>query len=129
MSEDIFRGFGIEVNLKSNFNTIRESLSRIGYGSRNENVLYQSCHIFHKRERYAIMHFKELFAFDGKPAEITSEDLARRNTIVGLLNQWGLVDVKVPIETMPKTGLAKIMVVPYADKGKWTFKTKYKLGK
>jgi len=125
---DVFNGLGVEVELTKDFNIVRESISRVGYAPRNEKTLYQSCHIFHKRGRYAIMHFKEMFAFDGKTTEITSGDVARRNTIVDLLTQWGLVRPINQAGDVPKSSLAQIMIVPSKDKQNWQFKQKYTLG-
>ena len=93
--DDIFNGLGIEVSLKErdDFLKIKETLTRIGVSSRKEKKLYQSCHILHKRGRYVILHFKELFELDGLKSDVSEEDIARRNTIVGLLEQWDLLDV------------------------------------
>ena len=86
--EDIFDGYGVEVRLKKDFKVILETISRIGFAPKDGKTLYQSCHIFHKRGRYAIMHFKEMFAFDNKPTDISDGDIGRRNTIAALLEQW-----------------------------------------
>ena len=93
--EDIFNGLGVEITLreKDDFLKIRETLTRIGVSSKKEKKLFQSCHILHKRGRYAIMHFKELFILDGLSSDISETDIARRNTIVELLNEWELLDI------------------------------------
>ena len=93
--EDIFSGHGVEINLKNkeDFLKVKETLTRIGVSSKKEKKLYQSCHILHKQGRYAIIHFKELFALDGKPTNFDEEDLSRRNTIVALLEEWSLIKV------------------------------------
>lgn len=95
MNEDIFKGVGVEIELPSDdsFLKIKETLTRIGISSRKEKRLYQSCHILHKKGRYAILHFKELFILDGKQNTFTDEDLSRRNTIVNLLEEWELLKI------------------------------------
>lgn len=105
------------------FLKIRETLSRIGIASKKDFILYPSCHILHKRGRYYIVHFKEMFALEGKQSDITVEDLVRRNTIAKLLEQWGLC--KVIQEDIPTTNMSNIKVVPYKEKSKWTFKPKF----
>ncbi|NBP70287.1 MAG: translation repressor protein, partial [Cytophagia bacterium] len=92
---DIFKGVGVEITLDDEdaFLKVRETLTRIGVSSRKEKVLYQSCHILHKQGRYVILHFKELFALDGKPSTITENDIQRRNAIANLLEEWGLVKI------------------------------------
>lgn len=128
---DLFKGYGIEIKLKTpdKFNVVEETLSRIGYASRTNNVLYQSCHIFHKRGQYAIMHFKEMFAFDGRPTEITEDDLARRTRITELLKEWDLIEILDTIaDDEPRASLHKIKIVPFKDKANWTFIRKYSLG-
>ena len=94
-NEDIFRGLGVEITLKEkdDFLKVRETLTRIGISSRKENKLFQSCHILQKRGRYAIMHFKELFSLDGLDTDISQNDVARRNTIASLLEEWGLLEI------------------------------------
>lgn len=132
MSDDLFKGYGVEINLKTPdmFNVIEETLSRIGYASRTQKILYQSCHIFHKRGRYAVMHFKEMFAFDGKPTVLTEEDIARRNRIAEFLPEWGLAQIIQPIpENAPRASLNKIKIVPHREKSEWTFVKKYSIGK
>lgn len=119
----------LEVSLKEpdDFLKIRETLTRIGVASRKEKKLYQSCHILHKKGKYYIVHFKELFALDGKPANITKNDVERRNRITKLLFDWGLVELGTqPTEIAP---LNQIKVLSYKDKGDWTLESKYNIGK
>ena len=110
------------------FLKVRETLSRIGVASRKERKLYQSCHILHKQGRYYIVHFKELFALDGKKTIITINDMARRNTIANLLKDWGLVDVisESEYESAP---LSQIKILTYKEKSEWSLETKYNIGK
>lgn len=127
-NDDIFNGYGIEVNLNKDFNIILETISRIGFAGKLSKKLYQSCHIFHKKGRYAIMHFKEMFAFDGKPSNITEDDIARRNRIALLLEQWGLVTIIHPEDITEVADISNIKVVKSAEKKDWTFEQKYSLG-
>ena len=119
----------LEVKLKEadDFLKIRETLSRIGVASRKERRLYQSCHILHKQGRYFIVHFKELFALDGKPTNISINDLERRNTIAGLLEDWDLV--KIIGNNEQKAPLSQIKVLSYREKDEWLLETKYNIGK
>ena len=119
----------LEVGLKEpdDFLKVRETLSRIGVASRKERKLYQSCHILHKQGRYYIVHFKELFALDGKQTNLSENDIARRNTIANLLNDWGLVDVLGNSENVAP--LSQIKVLSYREKEEWTLETKYNIGK
>ena len=119
----------LEVGLKEpdDFLKVRETLSRIGVASRKERKLYQSCHILHKQGRYFIVHFKELFALDGKKTNLSSNDIARRNTITTLLNDWGLVEVIGKIEEVAP--LSQIKVLSFGEKSEWILETKYNLGK
>ena len=119
----------LEVRLKEpdDFLKVRETLSRIGVASRKERKLYQSCHILHKQGRYYIVHFKELFALDGKQTNLSENDIARRNTIANLLNDWGLVDVLGNSENVAP--LSQIKVLSYREKDDWTLETKYNIGK
>jgi hypothetical protein len=112
-----------------NFLKIRETLTRIGIASRKEQKLYQSCHILHKQGRYFIVHFKELFALDGKESNITSNDVERRNTVAGLLADWGLLDIVNPSKAEPKVSLSQIKVVAYKEKNEWDLVPKYNIGK
>lgn len=117
-----------EVMLKEpdDFLKVRETLSRIGVASRKERKLYQSCHILHKQGRYFIVHFKELFALDGKDTNLTENDIARRNTIVKLLGDWGLITMKDNPE--PIAPLSQIKVISFKEKDEWTLETKYNIG-
>jgi hypothetical protein len=119
----------LEVTLKEpdDFLKVRETLSRIGVASRKEKTLYQSCHILHKQGRYFIVHFKELFALDGKDTNLSENDIARRNTIANLLNDWGLIEVKGNIE--PMAPLSQIKILSFREKDEWTLETKYNIGK
>ena len=119
----------LEVRLKEpdDFLKVRETLSRIGVASRKEKKLYQSCHILHKQGKYFIVHFKELFALDGKNTNLSENDIARRNTIVNLLNDWGLVDIVGEAE--PSAPLSQIKVISFKEKSEWLLETKYNIGK
>ena len=119
----------LEVTLKEpdDFLKIRETLTRIGVASRKERKIFQSCHILHKQGRYFIVHFKELFALDGKKSNITSNDIERRNTISQLLSDWGLIELVGTIEE--KAPLSQIKVLPYKDKKDWILEPKYNIGK
>ena len=119
----------LEVILKEpdDFLKIRETLSRIGVASRKEKKLYQSCHILHKQGRYFIVHFKELFALDGKNTNLSENDIARRNRIAALLSDWGLVEVKG--NTNPIAPLSQIKIISFKEKDEWILETKYNIGK
>jgi len=112
-----------------NFLKIRETLTRIGIASRKEQKLYQSCHILHKQGRYFIVHFKELFALDGKESNITGNDVERRNTVAGLLQDWGLLKITDNTKAEPKVSLSQIKVVAYKEKNEWELVPKYNIGK
>ena len=112
-----------------NFLKIRETLTRIGIASRKEQKLYQSCHILHKQGRYFIVHFKELFALDGKESNITGNDIERRNTVAGLLQDWGLLSIADASKAEPKVSLSQIKVVAYKEKTEWDLVPKYNIGK
>ena len=118
----------LEVGLKEpdDFLKVRETLSRIGVASRKERTLYQSCHILHKQGRYFIVHFKELFALDGKPSNISINDVQRRNTIATLLSDWGLVEIMGNADD--KAPLSQIKVLTYKEKNEWLLETKYNIG-
>ena len=120
----------LEVGLKEpdDFLKVRETLSRIGVASRKNKTLFQSCHILHKQGKYYIVHFKELFALDGKDTNISENDIARRNTIANLLSDWGLVNVvsKSVVEAAP---LSQIKVISFKEKNEWSLETKYNIGK
>lgn len=114
---------------KDDFLKIRETLSRIGVASRREQELFQSCHILHKRGKYYIVHFKELFKLDGKPTNIDESDIGRRNTIVKLLEQWKLVSIVDKSKTEePLTPLSQIKIIPFKEKSQWKLTTKYSIG-
>ena len=119
----------LQVTLKEpdDFLKVRETLSRIGVASRKERKLYQSCHILHKQGKYYIVHFKELFALDGKETNLSENDIARRNTISKLLKDWGLVELKGEIE--PIAPLSQIKIISFKEKNDWTLETKYNIGK
>ena len=117
----------VKLNESDDFLKVRETLSRIGVASRKERKLYQSCHILHKQGRYFIVHFKELFALDGKPANISINDIERRNTIAKLLSDWDLVELIGISE--PQAPLSQIKVLSYREKDDWILETKYNIGK
>ena len=116
----------ISIDDPDSFLKIRETLSRIGVASKKEKILYPSCHILHKKGRYFVVHFKEMFALEGKPFDMTMDDLVRRNTIAKLLEQWGLCKV-ITKEALPTTNLSNIKVVPHREKHEWVIKPKYKM--
>ena len=121
----------VEVSLRQpdDFLKVRETLTRIGVASRKEKKLFQSCHILHKKGKYYIVHFKELFALDGKHANLTSNDVERRNRITKLLSDWGLVDIASPESLGELAPLNQIKVISYKDKGEWILESKYNIGK
>ena len=121
----------IEVTLKEpdDFLKVRETLTRIGVASRKEKKIYQSCHILHKQGKYYIVHFKELFALDGKRANLFVNDVQRRNRIAQLLSDWGLVNVVSTSAIEDAAPLSQIKVLSYKDKSEWTLESKYNIGK
>ena len=121
----------IEVGLREpdDFLKVRETLTRIGVASRKEKKLYQSCHILHKQGKYFIVHFKELFALDGKKANLSLNDVQRRNRIVQLLGDWGLVSINSKESIAEVAPLSQIKVLSYKEKGEWTLESKYNIGK
>ena len=121
----------VEVQLgePDDFLKVRETLTRIGVASRKEKKLYQSCHILHKQGRYYIVHFKELFALDGKHATLTSNDVQRRNRITQLLSDWGLIEVVTAESIGDIAPLNQIKVLSFKEKDEWTLETKYNIGK
>ena len=121
----------VEVSLKEpdDFLKVRETLTRIGVASRKEKKLYQSCHILHKQGKYYIVHFKELFALDGKKANLSLNDVQRRNRIVQLLGDWGLVSINSKESIADVAPLSQIKVLSYKEKGDWTLESKYNIGK
>ena len=116
----------VKLNEPDDFLKVRETLSRIGVASRKERKLYQSCHILHKQGRYFIVHFKELFALDGKPTNLTQNDVERRNTIAGLLQDWELVEIMGMNE--PRAPLSQIKVLSFKEKDEWELTPKYNIG-
>jgi hypothetical protein len=122
----------VEVRLKNpeDFLKVRETLTRIGVASRKDQTLYQSCHILHKQRRYFIVHFKELFALDGKPTNFDDDDLKRRNTIVNLLAEWGLIELVDPDATTDNVApISQIKVLSHKEKDDWILQAKYSIGK
>ena len=118
----------ITLNEPDDFLKVRETLTRIGVASRKEKKIYQSCHILHKQGRYYIVHFKELFALDGKHANLTQNDVQRRNRIIQLLSDWGLITTVIE-KKLDIAPLNQIKVISYKEKGDWTLETKYNIGK
>ena len=118
----------VTLNEPDDFLKVRETLTRIGVASRKEKKIYQSCHILHKQGRYFLVHFKELFALDGKHANLTSNDVQRRNRIAQLLADWGLVGVVDVDKIQDIAPLNQIKVLSYKDKGDWILETKYNIG-
>lgn len=136
MSNEFFRidypGYmPLEVTLvqPDDFLKVRETLTRIGVASRKDKILYQSCHILHKQGRYYIVHFKELFALDGKQADITDNDIERRNTIAKLLSDWGLIKILNIKAIEDQAPLSQIKVIAFKDKDEWDLQAKYNIGK
>ena len=125
------KGDMVEVNLKEpdDFLKVRETLTRIGVASRKERKLYQSCHILHKKGQYYIVHFKELFALDGKKANLSENDVQRRNRIIKLLSDWGLIEIVKEDLIKDAAPLSQIKVIAFKEKGDWTLESKYNIGK
>ena len=121
----------LEVTLKQpdNFLKIRETLSRIGVASRKDKTLFQSCHILHKQGKYYIVHFKELFALDGKKATLIENDIQRRNTISVLLQDWSLLSIVKPENAENKAPLSQIKIIAFKEKSEWNLQAKYNIGK
>ena len=119
----------VRLNEPDDFLKVRETLTRIGVASRKEKKLYQSCHILHKQGKYYIVHFKELFALDGKYANLTMNDVQRRNRITRLLVDWGLIQVVNEDLILDIAPLNQIKVLPYRDKNEWNLQQKYNIGK
>ena len=132
MDTDIFKGVGVEVELptQDSFLKVKETLTRIGISSRKEKKLYQSCHILHKKGRYSILHFKELFILDGKHNTLSEEDISRRNTIVNLLAEWELVKlIDASMTADPVASLNQIKIISFKEKNDWELTVKYNIGK
>jgi hypothetical protein len=121
----------LEITIKQpdDFLKVRETLTRIGVASRKDKTLFQSCHILHKQGKYYIVHFKELFALDGKLATLSENDIQRRNTIAILLQDWALIDIVEKEKSENKAPLSQIKVLPYKEKKEWTLSAKYNIGK
>ena len=123
----------VEVRLieEDDFLKVRETLTRIGVASKKDKILYQSCHILHKQGRYYIVHFKELFALDGKPTDISENDLARRNAITKLLEDWGLIEIvnKKQVEVPEPIFLSQVKIISHKEKNEWELIPKYNIGK
>ena len=122
----------VEVKLveEDDFLKVRETLTRIGVASKKEKILYQSCHILHKQGKYYIVHFKELFSLDGKPTDITDNDLARRNTVANLLQDWELIKIVNQDKTKdPTVSLSQVKIISHKEKGEWQLIPKYNIGK
>tara|TARA_Y100001973_G_C5201744_1_gene338288 strand:- start:709 stop:1110 length:402 start_codon:yes stop_codon:yes gene_type:complete len=127
---DVFDGLGIEIELKTpdDFLKVRETLTRMGVSSRKEKKLYQSCHILHKRGKYAILHFKEFFILDGLQSDISESDIARRNTICRLMEEWGLFEI-LDDDLEPQASMSQIKIIPHKEKGEWELIPKYHIGR
>lgn len=122
----------VEVKLKQDddFLKVKETLTRVGVASKKDRKLFQSCHILHKQGKYYIVHFKELFALDGKPSNFEEEDIARRNTIANLIAEWGLVVLVQPPKTaFPVAPISQIKIIPYKEKNQWELVAKYNIGR
>lgn len=127
---DLAKFIEVKLNEQDDFLKVRETLTRIGVSSRKEKVLYQSCHILHKQGKYYIVHFKELFALDGKPSNISENDIQRRNAIANLLEEWGLVKILNP--ELLKDNIAplhQVKIISFKEKDDWELITKYNIGK
>ena len=127
---DLTKFIEVSLNEQDDFLKVRETLTRIGVSSRKEKVLYQSCHILHKQGRYYIVHFKELFALDGKPSNLSENDIQRRNAIANLLEEWGLVTIlnrKLLEDNIAP--LHQIKIISFKEKDDWQLITKYNIGK
>lgn len=127
MTKDVFKGYGVEVKLKTpeDFLKIRETLTRIGIENHKDKILMQSCHILHKQGRYAIIHFHELYAMDGRSSKISTEDLHRRNAIVSLLEEWNLVEVLDENKIEDQVPIREIRILSFAEKKDYTLKSNY----
>ena len=130
MSYEISQMVEVSLKEKDDFLKVKETLTRIGVASRKEKTLYQSCHILHKQQKYYIVHFKELFALDGKPFNFSDTDIARRNTIANLLAEWDLVGLVNPSKTEePTLPLNQLKILSFSEKEEWTLTPKYNIGK
>ena len=130
MNDTIDTLLEVKLGEEDDFLKVRETLSRIGVASRKDKTLYQSCHILHKQGKFYIVHFKEMFALDGKHSNFSDEDKGRRNTIAKLLEDWGLVKIVDPNKfSSPKATMNQIKILPHKEKDEWTLITKYAIGK
>lgn len=130
MTVDLGQMIEVQLNNEDDFLKVRETLTRIGIASRKDMTLYQSCHILHKQGKYYIVHFKELFALDGKPTNFDEADISRRNTIANLISEWGLVKlVDAEKSADPVSPLSQIKVLPHKDKDSWNLVAKYNIGR
>lgn len=130
MTVDLGNMIEVQLNNEDDFLKVRETLTRIGIASRKDMTLYQSCHILHKQGKYYIVHFKELFALDGKPTNFDEADISRRNTIANLISEWGLVKlVDADKSADPVSPLSQIKVLPHKDKDDWNLVAKYNIGR
>lgn len=120
----------VKIAEEEDFLKIKETLTRIGVASRKEKKLYQSCHIFHKQGKYYIVHFKEMFLIDGKPSNFSEEDMGRRNKIIELLSDWGLLKVvEKDVIKEPLASMSQIKILNHKEKGEWTLEAKYNMGR
>lgn len=130
MSDIVDTLLEVKLGEEDDFLKVRETLTRIGVASRKDKTLYQSCHILHKQGKFYIVHFKEMFALDGKQTNFSDEDKGRRNTIAQLLEDWGLIKVVDPARFQtPKAAMNQIKILPHKEKNEWTLITKYAIGK
>ena len=129
MAVDINSMVEVELNNEDDFLKVRETLTRIGIASRKDMTLYQSCHILHKQGKYYIVHFKELFALDGKNTNLSLNDIQRRNRIVKLLSDWGLISVVYEDKISDLAPLNQIKVLAFKEKQEWTLESKYNIGR
>lgn len=130
MNETLENLIEVKIAEEEDFLKIKETLTRIGVASRKEKKLYQSCHIFHKQGKYYIVHFKEMFAIDGKPSNFTEEDKGRRNKIAELLQDWGLLKVVDSNRVKePLASMSQIKIINHKEKNEWTLEAKYNMGR
>ena len=129
MIEELRIGVAVSLLTPDDFLKCKETLSRIGVANVRDMKLFQSCHILHKKGKYYITHFKELFVLDGKPADITEDDNKRRNLIASLLSDWGLVKIDNPASITDKAVISSVKIIPHGEKSKWTLVQKYSIGK
>jgi hypothetical protein len=128
MNDDVFNGHGVKIKLKEkdDFLKVKETLTRIGVENKRDKILYQSCNILHKRGEYAILHFKEMFEMDGRQSTIDDVDIKRRNTIVKLLSEWGLIETDT--SNLEFIGMNQVKVLPYKEKDSYQLISKYNIG-